>query len=806
MSSTVCARSRMLTFSRYLMLAGTALCLVTANPVIAQTAPATNAAAHSFDIPAQPLHDALRQLMRQGSLQIGFEAADMQGKTSSPVSGSMSAGEALSRLLAGSGLTFRYLTTGSVVIEPAPQAASSAIQLGPVQVEGQADAPASSGTLLASEGTGSYAAQAITIGRQPQSFREIPNSVSVVTRQQIEDRNLNTVADALKQVTGVQVVQYGLGNFGFTSRGLNITTLQVDGLQTADTQGAWTTDSFDIAVYDRIELVRGPAALFQGSSEPGGAINLVRKRATADTHINAMAQAGSWDRYRGELDVTGRLDADGSLRGRVVAAYDDRGSYMDHVFSRKLVLYGTLEYDPAPDTTVSIGAIHQGGPSRPIFGLPTYDDGGLYMGRRSVYMGSFWDRKRDDAERYFVDVEHHLGNGAAIRLRGDRTDRAYDFKSGAFTDSYIDRATGNVDIQQIAGDGHSRDEAADLSLTLPALFTSSDSLVVGINHSRNNSYTHWTYGPVITRNIFAPDPATAEPVFEDDAPTTAKTIQTGLYANARFKLINRLTLTAGGRLSWYTGSANWQSADSKASARLVPYAALSYDITPELSAYASYSSTFVPQTSVDRNGNLLKPRTGNLFELGLKGEFLGGALTGHAALYQIIDRNRAMTDPDFPDASVALGKVRSRGFETEVVGEPARGWNVTLGYAYTQTRYLTADEGLPGLVFAPGTPEHDVKLWAVRDFSKDTGRGLILGGGINVSSGINAESGDLEWTQKAYALLSAQIGYQFSDSFSLRLTGENLTDKKYYTRIEGWSRQSYFGDPRNVMLTARFGF
>lgn len=798
--SSAARRGRRFGVAGAVLMATSAIVGLVATSAAAQTA----SARRGFDIPSQPLAQALMIFGRQAGLQVTAEGAVTADKTSTAVKGELAPAEALSQLLTGTGLTFRFVGSG-VQIETAPQSSGNAIQLGPVQVEGAASTR-SGDALLASEGTGSYAAQAVTIGRQAQSLKEIPNSVSVVTRQQIEDRNINTVADGLKQVAGVQVVQYSLGNFGFTSRGMNITTLQVDGLQTADTQGAWTTDSFDIAVYDRIELVRGPAALFQGSSEPGGAVNLVRKRALADTHVNIMAQAGSWDRYRGELDVTGRLDASGNLRGRLVAAYDDRGSYMDHVFSRKLVLYGTLEYDLTPDTTVSLGAIHQGGPSRPIFGLPTYDDGGLYMGRRSVYMGSLWDHKRDDAERYFVDVEHHLDNGGMIRLRGDRTDRAYNFKSGAFTDSYIDRATGDVDIQQIAGNGHSRDEAVDLSLTLPTLFTSADSLVVGINHSRNTSYTRWIYGPVITRNIFDPDPTTSEPAFEDDGPTTSRTIQTGLYANARFKLVDRLTLTAGGRLSWYKGSANWQSVDSKASAKLVPYAALSYDVTPELSAYASYSATFVPQTSVDRDGNLLKPRTGTLYELGLKGQFLDGALTGHAALYQIIDRNRAMTDPDYPDASVALGKVRSRGFEAEVVGEPATGWNVTLGYAYTRTRYLTADEGLPGLVFAPGTPEHDLKLWAVRDFSKETGRGLILGGGVNVSSGIYAESGDLEWKQKAYALLSAQIGYQFNERLSLRLTGENLTDKKYYTRIEGWSRQSYFGDPRNVMLTARMGF
>ncbi|MBB3941305.1 outer membrane receptor for ferric coprogen and ferric-rhodotorulic acid [Novosphingobium fluoreni] len=106
-------------------------------------------------------------------------------------------------------------------------------------------------------------------------------------------------------------------------------------------------------------------------------------------------------------------------------------------------------------------------------------------------------------------------------------------------------------------------------------------------------------------------------------------------------------------------------------------------------------------------------------------------------------------------------------------------------------------------MFAPGTLKHDAKLWVMRDFTKDSGRGLILGGGVNVSSGIYAEAGDLRLKQSAYALLSAQIGYQFNERVSLRLTAENLTDKKYHTRIEGWSRQSYFGDPRNFMLTAR---
>src|SRR5690606_3868292 len=163
----------------------------------------------------------------------------------------------------------------------------------------------------------------------------------------------------------------------YSIRGFRVSTMLLDGSPYRADVGYTDTGAFDTAIFDRIEVLRGPSGMLQGAGEPSGTINLVRKRASTTPGASVAAAAGSWDTYRGEVDATGPLDDSGRLRGRFVAVYEDRGSYIDYVENEKTVIYGTLEYDITPDTTFSVGLMQQNGNGTPNLGLPARDDGKL---------------------------------------------------------------------------------------------------------------------------------------------------------------------------------------------------------------------------------------------------------------------------------------------------------------------------------------------------------------------------------------------------------------------------------------------
>lgn len=237
--------------------------------------------------------------------------------------------------------------------------------------------------------------------------------------------------------------------------------------------------------------------------------------------------------------------------------------------------------------------------------------------------------------------------------------------------------------------------------------------------------------------------------------------------------------------------------------QFVPAVALMWDFHPQYTAYASYAETFVVQSQLNAAQQLLDPRTGKQVELGVKSEFLHKRLQAHAAVFRILDENRAVADPAVQGASIAGGKVRSQGVEAEVSGQPQPGWDVVAGYAYNDTRYLKAPVTQQGQVFSPITPRHSVNLFTRYAFTSPALRGFSIGGGVSYRSAFYAQSGALRITSGDYALLNAQVGYQINDRLSVNLGVDNLLDKTYYEKVSGISRQNFYGEPRRVTVALK---
>jgi len=778
-----------------------------------------------FDIPAQSLGDALMAFGRQSGMQVTAEGRLVEGRNSSAVSGRIAPAQALSQLLAGSGLTFRYVGNNAVRLERAPQAADGAVLLGPVRVEGQnAGGTSLSGGVSIdpgqTEGSGSYNAPVVTLGKMPARRRDIPQSISVITRQQIDDQNLTSLTDVMKQVAGIYVNDFGDATAGFYSRGYSVGAMQ-DGLPVYRSLNGAV--QLDLALYDRVEMMRGPAGLLNGPSNTGsgmfgGTVNLVRKRPLDHFALSGGVQLGSWNGFHGDVDVTGPLNASGTIRGRLIVAGEDRDYFYDGAHNKMIVASGLLDIDLTPDTVLALVAtIHR----RTISGrqpiLPVNSDGSIPNYRRSASTGADWNKYNYPFEEYTAELRHQFSESWKFvgTLRYHDNDRS-DFTSTYLNVSgYADPASGTVAYwgRSINFAGYNLDADAHLEGSFQAL-GQEQQVMLGANYNYMTYDGYSAYGyleglPIVRPDI--PRDALADRVFGFSQIEK----QWGIYGSTRLRPVSGLTLVMGGRLSSVknrysdeTGTVWTVFADEKW--RFMPYGGIVVDVTKNVSAYGSYSEIFEPQSTRDFNDRTLAPRTGWQVEVGVKGDFLDDNLHATLAMFRIEDRNRPVVDSDpahvcdSGSCYVAAGLIRNQGIEAEVSGQPTPAWNITASYTYNSAKYREdSDTALIGRLATPEQPRHTAKLWTNYRFgdASDGWQGWNLGGGLRYQGATYGNGGAFRIAQGSFVIADAQLGYRFSQGVSVTASLNNLFDKRYYEVVS--SSTVRFGTPRNFLITLR---
>jgi outer-membrane receptor for ferric coprogen and ferric-rhodotorulic acid len=316
----------------------------------ASPAPSGTQAARDYAIAPGPLDEALNRFARSAGVLLSFDPQLAEGRQSPGLNGRYTVEEGFSALLAGSNLKAVAQPDGSFALEAAP--ATSAATLPTVQVQARRDA-------LTTQGTDSYGVRASnTATRLPLSPRETPQSVSVVTRTQMDDFGLLNANEVLANTTGVSVDVVETDRTYFTSRGFDISNFQVDGVGMPFTNGDQLGD-LDTALYDRIEVLRGANGLLSSTGNPAATVNYVRKRPTADFQAGAAVSVGSWNKRRIEGDVSGALNEARTLRGRAIIAAQRGDSFMDHYSLEKTVFAGLLEADLGPRTVLTGGVTRQ---------------------------------------------------------------------------------------------------------------------------------------------------------------------------------------------------------------------------------------------------------------------------------------------------------------------------------------------------------------------------------------------------------------------------------------------------------------
>ena len=762
----------------------------------------------AYDIPADSLDRVLGAFGQQASVMIGIDASLAAGIQSQGLKGNFAVDEGLERLLSPVGLKAEHEQGGYRVI------AKAASQDGQVELQATQVSANQLGTVT--EGTGSYTPGTIaTATRLVLTPRETPQSVSVVTRQVMDDFGLNAIDDVMRHTPGITVSTYDTERTNYYSRGFSIVNFQYDGIPTLrDAQYSAGQTLTDMAIYDRVEILKGATGLLTGAGGPGGTINLIRKKPTSEFKSSIELGAGSWDNYRSQVDVSGPLTETGNVRGRAVAAYQDKHSFLDHYSRKTGVLYGILEFDLDENTLLTLGADYQDSDPKGSSWTGTrtiFDATGNKLDLpRSFNNGPKWGSWEQYSRTAFATLEHTFDSGWVTKGQYNHQINGYNAPLGYISQ---DSATASsIYARKYVGDTTS--DSLDVYASGPfELLGREHELVIGqslsISKWKAKDYTATTYFDN-SYDFYNWHGQAIEPLWAATKVNDETTRQTGTYVTGRFSLTDELHLLLGSRIANYqvTGTS-----DTQESGKVVPYAGLTYDLSDNFTAYASYTEIFQPQTQYrDRTRSMLDPNEGKNYELGLKGEFFGGRLNSSLAYFEVHEENRPIADTAWNsqpgvDYSYVGTKTKTKGYEAEVSGELAPGWQLQAGY----THKIARDDDNKKV--ATWEPEDQVSFYTTYKLKGNLDK-LTVGGGARWQSagwqtvnnwGYPGGGRSEKFTQDPYWLVDLMTRYQLTDNLSATLNVNNLFDKHYYTNI-GFYDSAYPGDPRNVMVTTRWDF
>lgn len=696
------------------------------------------------------------------------------------------------------------------------------------------------------EQTDSYVASTASVGSKiPMTLRETPQSVSVLTRQRMEDQNLTEATNALTWITGMANSRANESDTpAMTARGFQANNVTIDGSIAGAT--FWQVPA-DLSMYEQIEVLRGPAGLFNGSGpsgSAGGAINYQRKRPRANPLLNLEFAFGQWDHYRATLDVGRSLTEDGRLRGRLVTSALDQNDFIDYTGRQNQMIYGVLEYDFSPATRLTFGADYDRRRSIPTYKYATFrgDGSDPHWPRGMAWMVP-WARWDGDTSGAFAEIEHKFNDDWRVKT-------AYNFRreklfwDWAWVAGVVDPIPGSTQ-KPLYVTGQRRDtddQVQTFDINIAGRFNwfgRSHELVIGANASDREQVTQQPnsgqYSYDWGKNTFYIDQQTINiasapwrPSTLSGNPTTYRYLENGLYGNLRLRLLDDLILTTGGRLSnyEYKGYSNNTVSNKgayKKSNVLTPYAALTWDFSRTTSMYVSHAEIFSVTNAYTVTGDMVEPVVGNNREIGLKSEFFDGKLLSSLAAYRLTRKNQTRIDPSAPYPCLASpianaycyiadNEQQVDGLDLELTGNVTHNLQVMLGASHMKKSYTKWLDGkgnassTQGQSWSNNVPDNTLKVWSSYRLP-GAASAWRIGGGFRWQSETYAErsaSGNVpavRVTQPSFYVWDAMLAWDIDKTWTAQLNATNVFDEVYYSQIT--TSYGSYGDPRRLMLTLR---
>ena len=657
------------------------------------------------------------------------------------------------------------------------------------------------------EGTNSYTTKSMsTATKLNLSAKQTPQSVLVFTRQKLDDQNITSYQELLAKTPGVTLNQWDERVYP-TARGFDLDYYLFDGIPTYAIND--DADDPDLAIYDRVEIVKGANGLTTGAGNPAMGMNFIRKHANSkDLTGTVDLSAGSWNNYSSLVDVQSALNKKGNIRARVVAKHQDKESYMDNYEKSTDVIYGVVDMDLTDTTFASIGAsvedidrsgIRWGG--MPAF----YSDGTRATFDKSKTLSDDWTAWNIKTTNYYADLKQYFLNDASINLSLSRKEIDADGNLAYFGGT-VDKTTGNPVIGPndfgLYGYGFTNrreENNIDLYTSIPfEVAKLNQEIIIGTMYNKSekvkNNYTssiNWTTFNFNQISI-------TEPTYTASYPGgLEETTQKGTYLAGKISLMEDLKLISGLRVSDWEYKNENNTKNREFNNELTPYAGLIYDLNKNHSVYTSYTSIFKPQDKKSSSGDYLDPVEGNNYEVGLKSEYFEGDLNTSLTLFRIeqdgVGEDTGNVNGSLESVYEAKDGVVSKGFEIGTSGKVTDNFSLDFGLANFEAK--NAD----GSKFNTNSSRTTANL-----FGKYTLNDYRFGGGLNYKSKYYTDTSYGRITQDAFITTDLMAGYKVNKNLDLQLNVNNIFDKEYYSGI-GVNSMVY-GDPRNATLGMKYTF
>ncbi len=760
----------------------------------------------TINIASQDLPGALHSLSSQTAIQLLFVAENMQGYRTTALNGSMSAEEALTRLLQGTPHTFEESSTGTYVIKTA--AAKTGIVMPEVKVTGQVnpDSPYS---------TQYRVPNASTATKTNTLIMETPMSIQVVPKAVLNDQQAITLEQALNNVSGI-IPQQGFNQVeSFTIRGFETFDYYRDGVrfQSAFTQ----TGPRELANIERIEVLKGPASLLFGRIEPGGLINLVTKKPQATPYYSVQQQFGSFNTFRTTADATGGLNASNSLLYRLNFAYEDRGSFRQFVDNNHFFLAPVLQWRISDRSQITVEMEYKTGNNTPDIGVPAIGNRPANLPVRRN-LGESFSRSKFDEYQAGINWSHAFNDRWEIKHRSNLQLTNQDDNSVLPLGLQADNRT--LD-RFFSGFRNNQTESYTTTLDLTGEFDT-----FGIKHTilMGGDYLNFNNSGTLVDNFVFPSidifnpirggSAVRDPVDDFFYDTTEEWF--GLYFQDQMELPYGVHVLAGFRYdnaeirsaSTFAGDTTNVKSEQE---RVSPRVGVIWQPIKELSFYGNYTENFgIPNLfAPGANGVPLRAETGQQFEAGIKTELLDGRFSATLAWFEITQQNLATPDLDPVQAalgfSVQTGEVQNEGIELDVTGELLPGWKVIANYAYIDSEITRANDITQGNSL-PNVPKHAGNIWSTYAFQSEALSGLRIGGGVTLR-GKREGNRENDVQLPGYTLVNLMTSYAMKfgkTRLTAQLNVNNLFDIDYFPSTIGFGRSRIVvGTPRVFLGSIR---
>lgn len=668
-----------------------------------------------------------------------------------------------------------------------------------------------------SEKTKSYTVKSTsTATRLNTSIRETPQSISVITRELLDDFRVFSVNDALSFATGIKVEQFETDRTEYTARGLTITNFQIDGLTTPISFSGTNYGDLDVALYDRIEVLRGANGLLTGIGNPSATINFIRKRPTREFQAKANASVGSWDNRRLDADVSGALNGDGSVRGRLVVANQNRNSYLDRYSTERNVAYGVIEADLTDNTSLAIGHTYQqNNASGNNFGsLPLlYSDGSKRHYNVSASTAPDWSYRNVGTNISFVELTHEFDND--WKLKGQLTHKDVSSKGRHhYIEGNENRSTGLITYTSYpyVYDFATKDHVADIYANGPfELGGRKHELVVGATLSKTYMKEYSREGDTLLGTFTSSFDDIGNfplPAFGPESKSSDyKSTNSNIYTAAKLNPIDDLKVTVGGSLLSYklSGISYGTPQNAKEDNKFTPYVGAVYNLNDAHSLYSSYAGIYRPQVERGGNGRPIAPLEGKNYEIGIKSEWFNKALNSSFALFKTEQENQAKAlGPTVTPVGIINTfegiKATTKGYEFDVSGEVTNGLNVNAGYTRLMSVKGEGDQNVN-----PFIPRHLVHLTTV--YTVPSIENLKLGASVNWQSDVHVDIGTVRYKQDQYAVLNLMATYKIDEHWNAALNVYNVTNEKYLSSLRyAEGAQAYYAPPASALATVTWQY